>query len=46
MKQRGKNLFFTTDMNSAIDSADIIFISVGTPTKKKGFGAGQAADLK
>ncbi|OUM69270.1 hypothetical protein PIROE2DRAFT_65831 [Piromyces sp. E2] len=45
-KQRGKNLFYTTDLNAAIDSADIIFISVGTPTKKKGFGAGQAADLK
>ncbi|ORX42451.1 nucleotide sugar dehydrogenase [Piromyces finnis] len=45
-KQRGKNLFFTTDLNSSIDASDIIFISVGTPTKKKGFGAGQAADLK
>jgi len=45
-KQRGKNLFFKTDLNSAIDAADIIFIAVGTPTKKKGFGAGQAADLK
>jgi len=45
-KQRGKNLFFTTDFDSAIDAADIIFIAVGTPTKKKGFGAGQAADLK
>eukprot|EP00833_Pecoramyces_ruminatium_P014073 jgi/Orpsp1_1/1188105/evm.model.d7180000062466.1 len=46
IKQRGKNLFYTTDINSSIDSADIIFISVGTPTKKQGFGAGKAAELK
>jgi len=45
-KQRGKNLFYTTDLKSAIYYADIIYISVGTPTKKNGIGAGRAADLK
>ena len=43
---RGKNLFFTTDRFTAIKEADIIFVSVGTPTKTYGEGAGQAADLK
>ncbi|KAL6632506.1 nucleotide sugar dehydrogenase, partial [Neocallimastix sp. 'constans'] len=43
--RRGKNLFFTVDIEKAIYLADIIFISVGTPTKKIGIGAGQAADL-
>jgi UDPglucose 6-dehydrogenase len=43
---RGRNLFFTTDVEPAIVEADIIFISVGTPTKKHGMGAGMAADLK
>lgn len=43
---RGRNLFFTTDKNSAIKEADIIFVSVGTPTKTYGAGAGKAADLK
>lgn len=39
MKQcRGKNLFFTTDVDSAIKEADLIFISVNTPTKTFGFG--------
>jgi len=45
-KQRGKNLFFTTNIESAISSSDIIFISVGTPTKQRGFGSGSAAELK
>eukprot|EP00833_Pecoramyces_ruminatium_P018857 jgi/Orpsp1_1/1192889/evm.model.d7180000096715.1 len=45
-KQRGKNLFYTTDLDNAINTADIIFISVGTPTKQRGFGAGEAAELK
>ena len=40
---RNVNLFFTTDLESAIQSADIIFISVGTPTKSVGIGAGHAA---
>ncbi|ELU00048.1 hypothetical protein CAPTEDRAFT_153442 [Capitella teleta] len=43
---RGKNLFFSTDVNSAIKSADLIFISVNTPTKSYGLGKGRAADLK
>jgi len=43
---RGKNLFFTTDVRKAIREADIIFVSVGTPTKTYGVGAGRAADLK
>lgn len=41
--QRGKNLFFSTDIKSAIEKADIIFIAVGTPTKTVGIGAGKAA---
>ncbi|KAL6612276.1 UDP-glucose dehydrogenase [Neocallimastix sp. 'constans'] len=44
-KKRGKNLFFTKDVDNSIYSADIIFISVGTPTKNRGIGAGQAAEL-
>jgi len=43
---RGKNLFFSTDVEQAIDEADMIFISVNTPTKTYGKGKGQAADLK
>lgn len=43
---RGKNLFFTTEVDDAIREADIIFISVNTPTKTYGVGAGKAADLK
>lgn len=43
---RGRNLFFSTDLDSAIREAQIIFICVGTPTKTYGVGAGQAADLK
>ncbi len=43
--QRGKNLFFSTDRETAIAEADIIFVAVGTPTKKYGIGAGKAADL-
>ena len=43
---RGKNLFFSTDVDTAISSADIIFICVNTPTKVKGLGAGRASDLK
>ncbi|MFM1913903.1 MAG: UDP-glucose 6-dehydrogenase [Bacteroidota bacterium] len=45
-RQRGKNLFFTTEVERAIEEADIIFISVNTPTKTYGKGKGQAADLK
>ena len=42
---RGKNLFFSTDIDAAIDAADIVFISVNTPTKTYGYGAGSAADI-
>ena len=42
---RGNNLFFTTDMKEAIDSSDVIFVSVNTPTKTYGYGAGKASDL-
>ena len=45
-KSRGKNLFFSTLVEEKIKSADIIFISVNTPTKTYGKGKGQAADLK
>src|SRR5690554_6931193 len=43
---RGKNLFFSTDVEKAIDEAEMIFISVNTPTKTYGIGKGMAADLK
>jgi UDPglucose 6-dehydrogenase len=42
---RGKNLFFTCDMDKAINEAEIIFVSVNTPTKITGVGAGKAADV-
>jgi len=45
-KCRGKNLFFTVNTELEIKKADMIFISVNTPTKTKGLGAGQASDLK
>lgn len=45
-KSRGKNLFFSTEVEKAIDEAEMIFISVNTPTKTYGKGKGQAADLK
>ena len=43
---RGKNLFFSTKVEEKISIADLIFISVNTPTKKKGIGAGEASDLR
>ncbi|XP_031732218.1 UDP-glucose 6-dehydrogenase [Anarrhichthys ocellatus] len=43
---RGRNLFFSTDIDSAIKDADLVFISVNTPTKTYGMGKGRAADLK
>ncbi|MCJ7658646.1 MAG: nucleotide sugar dehydrogenase [Anaerolineales bacterium] len=43
---RGRNLFFSTDINKHISQADIIFLSVNTPTKDFGRGAGKAADLQ
>ena len=45
-KARGKNLFFSTDIDRNIDEADIIFVSVHTPTKTFGEGAGKASDLQ
>lgn len=43
---RGKNLFFSTNITDAIREAQMIFISVNTPTKEYGIGKGMAADLK
>ncbi|UCH92490.1 MAG: UDP-glucose 6-dehydrogenase [Candidatus Aminicenantes bacterium] len=43
---RGKNLFFTTDIVNGIKQGDIIFVSVNTPTKTFGEGAGMASDLQ
>jgi UDPglucose 6-dehydrogenase len=43
---RGRNLFFSTEVEKAIDQAELIFISVNTPTKTYGAGKGMAADLK
>jgi UDPglucose 6-dehydrogenase len=43
---RGRNLFFSTKVDEAIAAADMIFISVNTPTKTYGIGKGMAADLK
>ena len=43
---RGRNLFFSTKVDKAIDEAQMIFISVNTPTKTYGAGKGMAADLK
>jgi UDPglucose 6-dehydrogenase len=44
-ERRGKNLFFDTDIAKAVQEADLIFVSVNTPTKTSGVGAGYAADL-
>ncbi len=43
---RGRNLFFSNDVDKAIDEAEMIFMSVNTPTKTYGKGKGMAADLK
>ena len=45
-QSRGKNLFFSTEVDKAIAEAQLIFISVNTPTKTYGSGKGMAADLK
>ncbi len=42
---RGRNLFFSTDLDKAIMEAEMIFVSVNTPTKTHGVGAGRAADV-
>lgn len=43
---RGRNLFFSTEVKATIAAADIIFVSVNTPTKTYGVGSGRAADLR
>jgi len=43
---RGKNLFFSTEVDRGIEESDIIFLSVNTPTKTFGYGAGRAADIQ
>jgi UDPglucose 6-dehydrogenase len=43
---RGRNLFFSTDIDEAIRAADVVFVSVNTPTKTFGEGAGRASDLQ
>lgn len=45
-KVRNNNLFFSKDIPSSIENAQIIFVAVNTPTKKTGKGKGMAADLK
>ena len=45
-KCRGQNLYFSSSVEDKIRNADLIFISVNTPTKTKGLGAGKASDLK
>jgi UDPglucose 6-dehydrogenase len=42
---RNKNLFFTVDLDRALEEAEVIFVSVNTPTKVSGVGAGRAADV-
>ena len=44
-KVRGVNLFFSTEINQAIEEAQMIFMAVNTPTKTSGEGKGYAADL-
>jgi UDPglucose 6-dehydrogenase len=45
-RARGRNLHFTTEVDAAIAAADMVFLSVNTPTKTRGVGAGQASDLR
>jgi len=45
-RARGRNLHFSTAVEQTIAAADVVFISVNTPTKTKGLGAGRASDLK
>ena len=45
-RARGRNLFFSTAVEETIATADMVFISVNTPTKTRGLGAGQASDLR
>ena len=43
---RGQNLFFSNNIKNSIKEADMIFISVNTPIKEKGIGAGETSDLR
>ncbi|ERN06444.1 hypothetical protein AMTR_s00016p00258420 [Amborella trichopoda] len=43
--RRGRNLFFSSDVEAHVADAQIIFVSVNTPTKTRGLGAGKAANL-
>jgi len=43
---KGKNLFFSTEIEKGVKDSDIIFVSINTPTKSFGVGAGMAADLQ
>jgi len=43
---RGRNLHFSTEVDQAIAAADMVFLSVNTPTKTRGIGAGEASDLR
>ena len=45
-RARGRNLHFSTEVDAAIAEADMVFLSVNTPTKTRGVGAGQASDLR
>jgi UDPglucose 6-dehydrogenase len=45
-RARGKNLFFSTDVDGGIRDAEIIYVAINTPTKTYGAGAGKAADLR
>jgi UDPglucose 6-dehydrogenase len=45
-RARSRNLRFTTEADAAIAAADMVFLSVNTPTKMRGIGAGQASDLR
>ena len=45
-RNRNRNLFFSTNIQESISEAEMIFISVNTPTKLSGMGAGYASDLK
>ncbi|KAH7365966.1 hypothetical protein KP509_18G056800 [Ceratopteris richardii] len=45
MSCRGRNLFFSTDVEKHVANADIIFVSVNTPSKRQGLGAGKPVDL-
>lgn len=45
-ESRERNLFFSTDIDKEVNDADVVFISVNTPTKTQGIGAGRAANIK